>query len=333
MRRLLVVLVVLAAIPVAVWFVVARSVDRSLEAWFAARTDEGWVADYATLSTTGFPGRFRTALSAVTLADPASGLAWTAPDFTFEAAAFRPHRITARWPAEQAIASPWERIDILSDRFEASIAFLPRSGLEVEAIEVDLADVALRSSLGWSAGFDRGVLSARALEGEDHAYRVRFEAGQLRLPADLRRTLDPARLLPDVVDGMTTEARIRFDAPWNSLAIEVARPQVTALDLADLRAQWGGIGLRAAGALTVGPGGIPDGRITIKITNWRDLLSVARNAGLLPEPLMPTIERAFEILAGLSGPPDTLDAPLTFANGIVSFGPIPLGPAPRLVIR
>jgi hypothetical protein len=83
----------------------------------------------------------------------------------------------------------------------------------------------------------------------------------------------------------------------------------------------------------VGPDGVPDGRITLKITNWRDLLRVARNAGLLPEPLMPTIERAFEILAGLSGPPDTLDAPLTFANGIVSFGPVPLGPAPRLVIR
>jgi hypothetical protein len=71
----------------------------------------------------------------------------------------------------------------------------------------------------------------------------------------------------------------------------------------------------------------------VKITNWRDLLRVARNAGLLPEPLMPTIERAFEILAGLSGPADTLDAPLTFAGGIVSFGPLPLGPAPRLVIR
>jgi hypothetical protein len=101
----------------------------------------------------------------------------------------------------------------------------------------------------------------------------------------------------------------------------------------DFRAQWGGIDVRAAGALTVAAGGVPTGRITVKITNWRDLLQVAGNAGLFPEPLMPTIERAFEVLAGLSGPPDTLDAPLSFANGIVSFGPIPLGPAPRLVIR
>ena len=39
----------------------------------------------------------------------------------------------------------------------------------------------------------------------------------------------------------------------------------------------------------------------VKVTNWRDLLAVAGNAGLIPAPLMPTVERAFEILAGLSG--------------------------------
>ncbi len=88
----------------------------------------------------------------------------------------------------------------------------------------------------------------------------------------------------------------------------------------------GGIQMRAAGAVTVDSEGVPEGRITVKITNWRDLLQVAGNAGLVPEPLMPTVERAFEILAGLSGPRDTLDAPLTFAGGIVSFGPLPLGP-------
>jgi hypothetical protein len=333
MRRLLIAVAVIAALLAAAWFGVARGIDAGLRSWFAARSAEGWVAEYGTLSTTGFPRNFRTVLTDVTLADPDSGLVWSAPRFAFEAAAFRPHRITARWPAEQSIASPFERIDILSERFEAGIAFLPGTRLEVETIAADLAGVDLVSSLGWTAGFEVGSFSATAIDGRDNAYRVLFEARDLGLPDDLRRQFDPARLLPDVVDGMVLEAEVGFDAPWDRFAIEIGRPQVTALDLGAFRAQWGGIDVRAAGALTVAPDGVPDGRITIRITNWRDLLRVARNAGLFPEPLMPTIERAFEILAGLSGGPDTLDAPLTFANGRVSFGPVPLGPAPRLAIR
>jgi hypothetical protein len=66
---------------------------------------------------------------------------------------------------------------------------------------------------------------------------------------------------------------------------------------------------------------------------WRRLLEMAVGTGLIAEVIHPTLERALELMAGLNGPPDTLDAPLTFQSGFVSFGPIPLGPAPRLIIR
>jgi hypothetical protein len=333
MRRLLVLLTVIAAVFTGYWFTVARGVEGGLRSWFAARASEGWVAEYAGLSTSGFPARFDTVLTDVTLADPRTGVAWTAPRFAIEAAAFKPHRITARWPAEQSVASPWERITVTSERFDAGIAFVPGTRLEVSAIEANLAGVGLASTLGWNASFAVGGLSATAIDGRENAYDLRFEATGVSLPAEVRRSLDPARLLPEVMEGMVADAQVSFDAPWDRFAIEQARPQITALDLSELRAQWGGIEVRAAGAVTVDASGVPEGRITVKVVNWRDLLQVARNAGLLPEPLMPTIERAFGILAGLSGPPDTLDAPLTFANGIVSFGPLPLGPAPRIVIR
>lgn len=333
MRRLAVMLAVVATLFTAYWFGVARSVEGGLRAWFAARAAEGWIADYAALSTSGFPRRFETAVTDVTLADPETGIAWTAPRFAFEAAAFRPHRITARWPGQQTVASPWERIEVASERFDASIAFVPGTRLELAAIETHLAELTLTSTLGWETHLSLGKLAATAIDGRPNTYAIRFEASGVTPPADLRRSLDPARLLPDVVEGIVVMADVSFDAPWDRFAVEEARPQITALELGDLRAQWGGIDVRAAGDLAVNGDGVPEGRITVKITNWRDLLGVARNAGLLPEPLMPTIERAFGILAGLSGPPETLDAPLTFANGIVSFGPLPLGAAPRLVIR
>jgi hypothetical protein len=333
MRRLFVILGVLAAVFVAYWFTVARGVESGINAWLSARASEGWVAEADSVRTTGFPARFETALTDVTLADPRTGVAWAAPRFTFEAEAFRPNRITARWPDTQTIASPWERIEVVSGRFDASIAFVPGTRLEVRAVEANLSGVTLTSTIGWEMRFDVGALSATSSEAGSGAYAIRSEASGIVLPDALRQTLDPARLLPDVVEGMVASANVTFSAPWDRLALEVARPQVTAIDLADLTAQWGGIQLRAAGAVTVDTEGVPDGRVMVKITNWRDLLQVAGNAGLIPAPVMPTVERAFEILAGLSGPKDTLDVPLAFAKGVVSFGPVPLGPAPRIVIR
>ena len=91
--------------------------------------------------------------------------------------------------------------------------------------------------------------------------------------------------------------------------------------------------LDAAGSLTVDPKGTPEGRITIRATNWRDMVAVARASGSLPEGIADTLERGLEILAGLTGNPRTIDAPLSFQNGFVSLGPIPLGRAPAFVIR
>jgi hypothetical protein len=315
------------------WFAMARGVESGLRAWFADREAAGWVAEHGAIRTSGFPLRFETVLQDVTLADPATGVAWDAPRFAFEARAFAPNRITAIWPTEQTLASPYERIRITSDRFTARIGFIPGTRLEVQEIAADLAGVTLSSTLGWETQVAVGHFSASLLGTPDDAYAIRLEATGLAPTDDMRRTLDPARLLPDVVEGVVAEARAVFDAPWDRFAVEAARPQITALALRDLRAQWGGIEVRAAGDLIVDAEGIPEGRITVKVTNWRDLLGVARNAGLLPEPLLPTIERALEILARLSGPPETLDAPLTFANGNVSFGPVPLGRAPRLILR
>ena len=90
---------------------------------------------------------------------------------------------------------------------------------------------------------------------------------------------------------------------------------------------------RAAGELTIDENGVAEGEIDIRAVEWRRILDMAVSSGMLSGNFRPAIESALELVAGLSGQPDTLDAPLSFQNGFVSFGPIPLGPAPRFVIR
>lgn len=333
MRRLLVVVVVAALGWGGYWFVGARAVESGLSGWIDQRRAEGWAADYASLNTRGFPNRFDTTIRELHLADPQTGVAWSAPFFQILALSYKPNHVIAVWPPEQTLSSPFQNITVTNDRMRGSVVLYPGPSLELDRSVFELEDFRMTSSLGWSASLDKGSLGTRPTVGKTDTYDIGFDATGVRPSRDLLEALNPGGTLPDVFERLHIETTVAFDAPWDRFAIEDRRPQITRLDLDILQANWGEMDLHAAGGLEVDATGIPSGRITVRAKNWREMLQLAVASGAIAEGFAPTIERALELLAGMSGNPETLDAPLSFQNGKVSFGPIPLGPAPTLVIR
>lgn len=333
MRRLLVVVAVAALAWAGYWFIGARAVESGLAIWIDQRRDEGWVADYATLRTQGFPNRFDTTITDLQLADPQTGVAWSVPFFQILALSYKPNHVIAIWPDEQTVATPFQTITVTNDRMRGSVVLRPGTSLELDRSVFELRDFRLDSSLGWSASLDSGSLGTRPAVGKVDTHDVGFDAVGVRPSRDLLKALNPGGTLPEVFEKLHVETTISFDAPWNRFAIEDQRPQITKLDLGILQANWGQMDLHAAGTLDVDAAGAPTGRITVRAKNWREMLQLAVASGVVAEGIAPTIERALELLSEMSGNPKTLDAPLSFQNGVMSFGPIPLGPAPRLVIR
>ena len=332
--RILLVVVVLALLGWGgYWFVGAQAVERGLAAWIEDRRDEGWVADYQELNTAGFPNRFDTTITELELADPETGLAWSAPFFQILALSYKPNHVIAVWPGEQVIATPLEKIGITSEKMQGSVVLRPGPSLELDHANFVLDGIAMQSTAGWSAQMEKGLFATRQTVGREDAHDIAFQATKLQPSRDLLALLDRTGSLPDVFESMRIDTTVAFDAPWNRSAIEDARPQITALELKELSAIWGEMDLQAAGKLQVDAAGQPEGKITVRAKNWREMLRIAVATGAVAETFAPTIERALELLAEMSGNPKTLDAPLTFGNGRMSFGPIPLGPAPRLVIR
>lgn len=135
------------------------------------------------------------------------------------------------------------------------------------------------------------------------------------------------------LDTLELRARVTFDKPWDRSALETARPQPrrVVLNLADAR--WGRLRILAAGEFEVDAQGQPDGTVTLKVDNWREMLEMARQSGALPPEAVGPAERALRLLSGIGGNPDALDARITLSGGYMSFGLIPLGPAPRLILR
>lgn len=316
-----------------VWWAVGQfSHQKGLEAWIEARRTEGWVADVAELDTVGFPSRFDTTLTQVNLADPATGVAWAAPFVQFLSLAYKPTQVIAVLPEEHKFSTPLQTLTIKHSEAKASLFLKPSTSLPLDRARLVIDTLDISSTLGWDATLREGRFAAEEIEA-DNTYRVGAEVLELRPSDDVRDLLDPAGILPEAVQSLRLDATLGFDGPWDRYALEDARPQVRLLDLANLSARWGDVTFRAAGELNVDDIGVPDGRITIKAVEWRQMLQMAVNAGVLPEAFVTTAESGLGLLAALSGDPDTIDVPLSFEGGRMSLGPVPLGPAPQIIIR
>lgn len=324
--------VVLAA---GAWFFWAQTTQRVVTDWLDAREAEGWYVTYGDVDVTGFPTHFRTGFVDLELADPDTGWLWTLPSLTLESAALRPDHIRAVLPTEQGLASPVERLTITSTAITSELDVRPGEDFALDATETVLSEVTVTSDAGWTMALPEGRLGMTRIEGEGETsrYDVAFAARNLAPPLPTRRLLDPRGLLPETIETLDYTATMGFDRPWDLRAIEDRRPQITALDLAELNAVWGGLILRAAGEITVDADGVPDGRLAIRAENWQEMVAMAVRAGLIPEQMRGTVEGILGVVAGFSGDPEVIDAELGFSNGVMFLGPLPVGPAPRIVLR
>lgn len=333
MRKLIVIILVLAGLWAGYWWVGAGAAERAYAGWFDARRAEGWVAEVKDLRVQGFPNRFDMVADGITLADPDTGLAWDADAFQILTLSYKPNHLIAVWPGVQRLSTPDEKIDITSSDFKGSLIVKPAPNLPLDRASFVIEDMALRSTAGWTAQMDSATLATRQVEGRKNAHELHFEAQNVTPASDFVQSLSTDGVLPPVFEGVSLRATIGFDAPWDRAAIEDARPQPTDIKLDLLTAKWGEMDLQMAGKVTVDAAGLPEGEITVKAKNWRQMVALAKSSGALDPALESTVVGALGLIAGLSGDPETIDVPLGFSGGYMTLGPLPIGRAPVLRLR
>lgn len=314
------------------WWLGAAGAERAFADWLDTRRAEGWAADIGAIDTRGYPLAFRRELTDVQLADPATGVAWQAGKVVLRSPSYAPGDLSLSLPEHQTLAIPGTRLEITSSLFEAALNVAPTDNLALKAAKLQLRDLRVASSAGWTAGLTQGdVTSERAEAPNAHFLAALFT--EVMPSAPLKALLDPLNALPPSMERMEVRGTFGFDAPWDLSALEARRPQPTRIELDELAVVWGGIEINVAGAMDVDAQGRPEGDLTVQIVNWRDLLALLQANGTLPAEIDQLALTIIDALARSSGRPETLDAPLSLSGGFVRFGPIPIGPAPRLVIR
>ncbi|MSU92110.1 DUF2125 domain-containing protein [Rhodobacteraceae bacterium 2CG4] len=342
MRRLLFIVLAAALLWSGYWWVGQSAQKAAIDGWLEAQRQRGRVAEAGAVRVRGFPNRFDTTLTEVTLVDPASGLSWTAPFFRIYALSYAPNHVIAAWPGSQTLSGPFGRLRIDSREMMASVRFRASTALALAEARAELSGLRISADAGWTAGLADGQAALRATpEAETgdgsganapNRYQLFLRASALDLPEALRRRLDPEGDLPDTIGAARLRATVTLDRPLDRRLADGAAPAVTALEIDEAEVGWGPLRLAASGRLKADADGLAAGSIALEALEWRQQLRMARRSGLMPPPADAWAERllaASETTAQQSAETD-LNMTLRFRGGRTWIGPIPVGPAPRL---
>lgn len=327
MRILLIVVAVAAVVWGGLWFVGARAMEQGVTSWFEAQSAEGQTAVYATLETAGFPNRLDTTVTELELADPQSGAAVTADRLSVYALVYRPNHVIAK-AADIAAEAPGSLVSATAAELSASAVVAANADLTLDRLTAILTDVDV-SALGPVARMPELRAAIRPAAARSTAYEIGVEAIDLRPSDSLRSALSLSDEWPETLNVFHIDMILGLDAPLDRHSGDTP-PTLTDLDFRKTQLRWGEAGIELSGRVDLDAGGLPEGRVDITLRGWRDLLALAEAAEALPPAALTTASRTLNLLSQIGSDPDTIEAPLSFQNGFMSFGPIPLGPAPRL---
>jgi hypothetical protein len=330
MRKLLFLLITLTALWSGYWFVGSSFIRTAANDWIAAQAANGITAETSELSVAGFPNRFDLTAEGIRFADPASGIGWQAPFAQVFAMTWKPWHIIAALPPDQTVTLPGEEIAVTSEGLRASLRARPTLDVPLAMAIVETGPLAATSSEGWTHALDKAVLSLGAATGTPNAYDIAADIAGLAPDPALLRQIAPDGTLPTEVSTVRLRATATLTAPLDRHAGQT-NPRLAALTLSDLGVSWGEVTLTADGSIAPDDQGLASGRINFTIANWRTVIPILVAAGTIRPQLARTAETMLEGLARQTGDPEVLKIPLTMQDGWMSFGPIPLGPAPALM--
>ena len=146
MRRLISIITIFFVLWGGYWFVGSTALKTGLKAYLSSEhtaNDPIHIA-YSDLTVRGFPNRFDTRLTEISVMDAASNISWRAPFFQIHALSYKPYHIIAALPHSQILQLPDQVLQITSDEIKGSVVFVAGSLLE-KALEVDRSSVVIRN--------------------------------------------------------------------------------------------------------------------------------------------------------------------------------------------
>lgn len=331
MRRLVVKIVVLLAFAWSGWWWFAsNSLQRGATAWLEAQQTQGITAKVNDWTRGGYPLRISANAQGIVWADTATDTELKIPSLTLSS--------PVHWIGDPRIDMPAGPVTITTPQgvgtlttagAQAEMLLHPGVTLQLEALSVSGTDVSF--DLVEGRVFTMQSMQADIQQGTDPAtYTIDLTAIEFAFGSILQEGLELPATWPTTFEPIIADMTITFDRPWDKSALDQNRPQPRAILIEKVEAIYADLGFAMAGELTVDNRGVPTGSINLKVRNWQQLFDIAVATTEIPPEWRGTVEQVLGSFADVDG---TLDLDITLSQGQMRMGFLPLGPAPRLVIR
>ena len=308
------------------WVVGSRAIASGVTDWFATAPANGIDATTTDISVAGFPNRFDLTLTDLHLGDALSGISVNLPFAQVFTMTWKPWHLIAVLPHEAAITVPGQTIALTTTDLRGSLSLHPGTDLALNRIVIEAAGIKATADQGWTVSADKLVLASAEDTTWQHAQRLGLELTNLTPDASLTDALPD---LGPVISAAHLDATVMFSGPIDRHLADTPA-QVTGISLHDAHVTWGTLNLTASGDIARGSDAFAEGEIIIRIENWRALPRIIVALGLVKPEIGPTIEHGLEVVAKSGKDPEVLTLPLTFHEGRMTLGPLPLGEAPKL---
>lgn len=329
MRRLTIIVTSVAVIYSAYWFIGARALSQTAQSQITLLRDEGWDIAYTDLAVNGFPSRFDTTVTDLRITAPDAAMGYAASFVQALALSYQPNSAILAFPDTQDVTFQNTPFTVDTTGLRASAKVNPNAALSLDAITAEASAVAIRNvDLGeWQ--FANFLVALRVAGPLPNSYDFYGSLEAIRPPEALFARITQSGALPETIEIAKLDATVTLDRPLDRHTLpdwQNDPGRVRGLDVKSLLVTWGDLSIRGRGELTVRSDGTPDGTLTLIANDWQRMLDLAQEAGLIPADFQFLARSVGQTLSG--GAPD-LVLPVTFQNGNLSVGPIPLGPAPR----
>jgi hypothetical protein len=329
MRAIIGVVAVLAALWSGYWAVGSRLMQGAVAGWFDAQTAQGVLAEHEAISVSGFPNRFDLTVTAPRLQDPARGVVWQAPFLQGFMMTWKPWHLIAAFPPTQTLDLQGQQIVLQNGKTQASLVLLPGTDLGLDRITLVSESPVLTSSLGWTVEAREVRFATRRDAGLSNGQELGLEVTGLAPDPRLRAAIPD---LPPTLEVLRLDLAAALSAPLDR-NVAVTRPAVERLVIRSASLQWGPIRAELTGDLAADASGLAEGRMTLELTNGSALVPIAVAAGLVSAEVGETLAGMITRMQATAGANGALNLPLVLRGGVMRFGLIPLGPAPRLNYR
>ena len=330
--RLLMVPLVLGLVWTAWWSIGANAQEEAIEAWLAERAAAGWQAEHAAVEVTGYPGSFDRQIKGLVLTDPVQGWSLSAPWLASSSPSFEPSRFTVTAPSRFTFAVPGQRVAVGTgvNRFGLDVAAAP--SMPLDAARLDVSDLVLEAA-DWTASaasLAAAVAERERSAGPANSYHMKLEASEVVLPAPLVAAIDPSGRLEPRFQRLLVDGHVALDHALDRDFVEAGELSARSIVLDRAHFRWGEMALDASGRVDADADGRAEGKLELTVTNWKRMVRVAEESGVIGHKVARGIEAALGLASMFGGREGAIDVPLAFEGGRIWIGPVAVGAAPRI---